>query len=308
MAYLETSRVRPGFTIVELLVVIVVIGILAALTIVAYSGIQSRATVANLSSSLSQTHKKLLAHQIENGSFPMTLTAANINNSANTTYQYSVNNSLSPQTYCVTATSRNVSYRIDSTTTTIASGGCSGHAVNGVPFLTNYANNPALQTNTTNYNGTSVTGSVRVAIADLPGFSFAYQADTSISGSRINHGTSTGVGEIVIGQTYNARVWAKLTAGLSLTVQTTDSIGTVYSSRSYGTATGGWQLLETNFVPTATTWRLVVRQTSAGTGVIAMTGVMVTDSAASYNYADGNSSGWTWSGTAGNSVSSGFAL
>ncbi len=32
-----------GFTIVELLIVIVVIGILAAITIVAYNGVQSRA-------------------------------------------------------------------------------------------------------------------------------------------------------------------------------------------------------------------------------------------------------------------------
>ena len=34
---------QRGFTIVELLIVIVVIGVLAAITIVAYNGIQSRA-------------------------------------------------------------------------------------------------------------------------------------------------------------------------------------------------------------------------------------------------------------------------
>jgi len=42
MGYRKESYSR-GFTIVELLIVIVVIGILAAITIVAYSGIQSRA-------------------------------------------------------------------------------------------------------------------------------------------------------------------------------------------------------------------------------------------------------------------------
>jgi prepilin-type N-terminal cleavage/methylation domain-containing protein len=39
------SKAR-GFTIVELLIVIVVIAILAAITIVAYNGIQSRAVAA----------------------------------------------------------------------------------------------------------------------------------------------------------------------------------------------------------------------------------------------------------------------
>lgn len=43
---LETDR-RRGFTIVELLIVIVVIGILAAITIVAYNGVQERARMSN---------------------------------------------------------------------------------------------------------------------------------------------------------------------------------------------------------------------------------------------------------------------
>jgi prepilin-type N-terminal cleavage/methylation domain-containing protein len=40
---IETLKKQSGFTIVELLIVIVVIGILAAITIVAYSGITNRA-------------------------------------------------------------------------------------------------------------------------------------------------------------------------------------------------------------------------------------------------------------------------
>lgn len=43
---IKTSRKDSGFTIVELLIVIVVIGILAAITIVSYTGITKQATAA----------------------------------------------------------------------------------------------------------------------------------------------------------------------------------------------------------------------------------------------------------------------
>ncbi|MEI6851173.1 MAG: type II secretion system protein, partial [Candidatus Saccharibacteria bacterium] len=42
-----------GFTIVELLVIIVVIGILAAITIISYTGISSRAVTASVKSDIS---------------------------------------------------------------------------------------------------------------------------------------------------------------------------------------------------------------------------------------------------------------
>lgn len=46
-----------GFTIVELLIVIVVIGILAAITIVAYNGVQDRANGAKIQADLNQFTK-----------------------------------------------------------------------------------------------------------------------------------------------------------------------------------------------------------------------------------------------------------
>ena len=48
---------QKGFTIVELLIVIVVIGILAAITIVAYNGVQARARQAKINSDLSMLQK-----------------------------------------------------------------------------------------------------------------------------------------------------------------------------------------------------------------------------------------------------------
>ena len=53
------TNTRRGFTIVELLIVIVVIAILAAITIVAYNGIQNRAKVARANSDLVTLRKAI---------------------------------------------------------------------------------------------------------------------------------------------------------------------------------------------------------------------------------------------------------
>ena len=50
---------QKGFTIVELLIVVVVIAILAAITIVSYNGIQTRAVASKNSSIASQVAKKI---------------------------------------------------------------------------------------------------------------------------------------------------------------------------------------------------------------------------------------------------------
>jgi len=50
---------KSGFTIVELLIVIVVIGILAAITIVAYNGIQQRARVSTAQSDMRNIHQAM---------------------------------------------------------------------------------------------------------------------------------------------------------------------------------------------------------------------------------------------------------
>lgn len=61
-----------GFTIVELLVVIVVIGILAAITIVSYTGVTKKANETVLISDLSNNANKLGLYQAIYGSYPTT--------------------------------------------------------------------------------------------------------------------------------------------------------------------------------------------------------------------------------------------
>lgn len=59
-----------GFTIVELLIVIVIIGILAALVIVAYGGIQSRARDAGRIQKVKEITKAIEAYYVDYGYYP----------------------------------------------------------------------------------------------------------------------------------------------------------------------------------------------------------------------------------------------
>jgi len=70
-----TKQIKSkGFTIVELLIVIVVIAILAAITIVAYNGIQQRAKTTASKSSAETVQKKAEAANAIVSSYPASLT------------------------------------------------------------------------------------------------------------------------------------------------------------------------------------------------------------------------------------------
>lgn len=64
------EKKQTGFTIVELLIVIVVIAILATITIVAYTGIQASATDARIRTAVSQIEKAAYTWAIRHGQPP----------------------------------------------------------------------------------------------------------------------------------------------------------------------------------------------------------------------------------------------
>jgi len=71
VVHLSYKKSTSGFTIVELLIVIVVIAILAAISIVAYNGIQKRATITRTTSDLNMINKAILTYHAEHGSYPI---------------------------------------------------------------------------------------------------------------------------------------------------------------------------------------------------------------------------------------------
>ncbi len=64
---------RSGFTIVELLIVIVVIAILASIAVVAFSGIQKRAKVSAAKADLANIGKQMQLYYADHGRYPSTL-------------------------------------------------------------------------------------------------------------------------------------------------------------------------------------------------------------------------------------------
>ncbi len=112
---------RSGFTIVELLVVIVVIGVLAAITIVSYSGISSKAIVSSIQADLSGNAKMLKLYYVEYGSYPIGDFATAFNGSmcptANPTSKYCLKLSGSNSVDYYNGTSSGFTLRIKNGTT-----------------------------------------------------------------------------------------------------------------------------------------------------------------------------------------------
>ena len=115
---MNTKRhLTRGFTIIELVVVIAIIGILATITLVVYGGVQDNARKATLMSDLDNSVSVLALDLKRNGSYPATVAVADNGNplpaSNGTTYtQYIVGTNMSSPTYCLAATNSNQTYTI----------------------------------------------------------------------------------------------------------------------------------------------------------------------------------------------------
>lgn len=70
LSSIKAMKSSKGFTIVELLIVIVVIGILAAIVIVAFNGVQNRAKATAGETLAKDIVKKLESYNSVNGAYP----------------------------------------------------------------------------------------------------------------------------------------------------------------------------------------------------------------------------------------------
>lgn len=130
---------RQGFTIVELLIVVVVIAILAAITIVSYNGITKSANNSSMMGTLSQASSTLEIYKLNSatGLFPATLSAAGLNlaSSGDTMYVYAV--STDSTQYCLASSKAGRTYFISSAAGSPQAGICNN--TTGVPGTGNVA-------------------------------------------------------------------------------------------------------------------------------------------------------------------------
>ena len=83
---LHSRKAQAGFTIVELLIVIVVIAILAAISVVAYSGVQSRARDSKRASDIATIERAIRAYEVANDGLPITMSYTDTGSSSGWDY------------------------------------------------------------------------------------------------------------------------------------------------------------------------------------------------------------------------------
>lgn len=131
-----------GFTIVELLIVIVVIAVLAAIAIVSYNGITQRAYESGLKSDLTTSASKLEIDRVKSGdeTYPDILSEANdgfgLRTDSSNTLQYTLGD-INAKSFCLSISSSRTDrvYNYLSTRGTPQEGYCVGHSGSSLSTL-----------------------------------------------------------------------------------------------------------------------------------------------------------------------------
>ena len=311
---------------------IVVIAILAAISIVAYNGIQKRAQASAASSALTQASKKISIAQVDSSNpsptcadfYTILTSKTDLTGSTactfsinSTEYQYKQTPVNGPYTgYCITATNGTTSYNILSNGTP-NTGGCIGHSSNGNVAITNLHTNPSVEAGSlANYGAPN---SSAVALSTARAYSGTRSVlvtlpTTSSTGTVGVHTTGSVGTQLTPNTTYTYSIWVYVpssTVNPYLSAQGGVSSSTCNTSGAATLVKDNWVRLSCNFT-TAASGGVAIYVLNGGPSTSGMTfyvdAVMITAGSTLYPYADGFSSDWEWNGTANNATSTGPTL
>lgn len=282
---------QTGFTIVELLIVVVVIAILAAITIVAYNGIQNRAKASALQSAVSQAAKKVAQEKTLNAdTLPASLGAIGITDTPSTQYTYFGVTNGSSKEYCVSAQTPNApatAVAFTSSTGSTASGTC----------ITNRVANPSVEAVATGW-GLSINSSTssRSATAALVGS----QGITSTTSSASDSGVQIPVsGTLTAGTAYTAsfRIKAVTAGSYSLSVQNTAGSSSRYTQVLSAGEEATFRYTWTPTTSGAVAFYALRQGGQSGTATFYIDGAVLVEGTTGYTYGAQGETGWVWMGT-----------
>lgn len=319
-----------GFTIVELLIVIVVIAILAAITIVAYNGITQRANASAAQEAITAAQKKIALYAVDNAdSLPPDLTTAGITATNGITYQYSVNTSTTPPGYCVTASLNGIAYYLGSSFSytgssngTIdqsnpTSGACPGHSVTGTS-ISNLSPDPGAEVNVNIYGGPNASVIIRDSSRAHNG---TYSVRTTMPayasgnvGLSLLQSTVGGAGNVQPNTAYTVSAYVYVPSGSVSPFITVQGAGKATIGNPGGNGTNlkdQWVRIYNTFTTSASgaiAFYVLNNATTTAGMQYWVDDVMIAPGTTLPNFADGDSPGWVWNGTQKVSTSTGPAL
>lgn len=297
----------------ELLIVIIIIGLLAAIVIVSYSNVTRQATDSKMQQYAQDISKKLAIYAAENGGdYPVSLSALNLGIS-DAALQYHSDNNSNPSTYCVSASRLNSSFFVDNQTqVTPAKGVCSGQVSAG-QTVTNLILKPSFEDGwgMTAGNPYDYSFSVSTDRAFSGSSSFKIVAPSTVADAYVENGNALGT-QVPPGK-YTFSIWVYISGSGHGVTNANRGIWAYLTPSCYSqlyidqSKQNQWQRLSVTCNNTASS-NLWVRLYAPTDSTVYYDAMMLTAGDQLYDYFDGDSTGFKWNGTPRDSASYGLAF